>query len=425
LIIEQNMIRKTTLDNGIRVLTEQMPGVHSVTLGVWVLSGSRNEPFAQNGISHFVEHMLFKGTESRSARDIALEIDSVGGILNAFTSREYSCFHAKILAGKIPLAINLLADAILNSVFDLDEMEKERRVILQEILMLEDDPEDMAHDLFSRRFWLGHPLGAPIQGRLESVGGLSRDSLVAFVDEHFRGGNLLVCAAGNLEHADIVHQVAAAFDRLSPGGDAVPRECPPGRRGLDLTEQDLEQVHFCLGTRSLSQRHPDRFASYLLNTILGGSMSCRLFQKIREEHGLAYSIYSYLNCHSDAGALVVYSATGNDNAALVISLILQELRRLRSEPVSEQELSSAREQLKGSLLLSLESTDSRMMRLAKNEIYLGRYPSLREIVEEFDRIGRDDLLRLANELFRDDSLNLQMVGRTGQIEFPLFDLTLG
>ncbi len=419
------MIQKNTLDNGIRVLTEQMPGVHSVTLGVWVLSGSRNESPAQNGISHFVEHMLFKGTESRSARDIALEIDSVGGILNAFTSREYCCFHAKLLAGKIPLAIELLADAILNSVFDLDEMEKERRVILQEILMLEDDPEELVHDLFSRRFWQGHSLGMPIQGTLESVGELTRDSLKSFVDEHFRGGNLLVCAAGNLDHADIVNQVAAAFDRLPPGRDVVDKVCPLGGRGLDFVERDLEQIHFCLGTRSLSQSHPDRFGSYLLNTILGGSMSCRLFQKIREEHGLAYSIYSYLNCNSDAGAMVIYSATGNDNAAMVISLILQELRKLKTEPVSEQELSSAREQLKGNLLLSLESTDSRMMRLAKNEIYLGRYPSLHEIIEEFDQIGCDDLLRLADELFRDDCLNLQMVGRTGQVEFPLLDLTLG
>ncbi|WP_432822040.1 M16 family metallopeptidase, partial [Trichloromonas sp.] len=249
-------------------MTEQMPGVHSVTLGVWVLSGSRNEPPEQNGISHFVEHMLFKGTENRSARDIALEIDSVGGVLNAFTSREYCCFHAKILSEKIPLAIDLLADAILNSVFDLDEMEKERRVILQEILMLGDDPEDLVHDHFSRRFWQGHSLGMPIQGTLESVGALSRDTLMAFVDEHFRGGNLLVCAAGSLEHADIVDRVAAAFGRLSPGRDAVAKVCPLGERGLDLVDRDLEQVHFCLGTRSLSQGHPDRFASFLLNTIL-------------------------------------------------------------------------------------------------------------------------------------------------------------
>ena len=402
-----------------------MPGVHSVTLGVWVLNGSRNESPAQNGISHFIEHMLFKGTENRSARDIALEIDSVGGILNAFTSREYCCFHAKLLAEKIPLAMDLLADVILNSVFNLDEMEKERRVILQEILMIEDDPEELVHDLFSRRFWQGHPLGMPIQGTLETVGGISRDSLTAFVEEHFCGCNLLVCAAGNLEHADIVDLVAANFGRLSPGHGAVAKVPPLATRSLEFIERDLEQVHFCLGTCSLSQNHPDRFASYLLNTILGGSMSCRLFQKIREEHGLAYSIYSYLNCHSDAGAMVIYSATGNDNAAMVISLILQELRKLSIEPVSERELTSAREQLKGNLLLSFESTESRMMRLAKNEIYLGRYPSLMEIIAEFDRIGRDDLLRLSGELFRDDFLNLQMVGRTGRIDFPLLDLTLG
>ncbi len=419
------MIQKTTLDNGIRVLTEQMPGVHSVTLGVWVLSGSRHEPLAQNGITHFVEHMLFKGTENRSARDIALKIDSVGGVLNAFTSREYSCFHAKLLAEKIPLAIDLLADAILNSIFDLDEMEKERRVILQEILMLEEDPEALVHDHFSSRFWQGHPLGMPIQGSLASVDGISRDDLISFVADLFRGGNLMVCAAGNLEHTHIVDLVAAAFDRIPQGHDAVAKVVPLAVRGLDFVDRDLEQVHFCLGTRSLSQSHPDRFGSFLLNTILGGSMSCRLFQKIREERGLAYSIYSYLNSNSDAGALVVYSAAVNDNAAIVIRLILQELQKLKTHPVSEQELTSAKEQLKGHLLLSLESTDSRMMRLAKNEIYLGRYPSMHELVCEFDRITPDDLLRLAGDLFRDDYLNLQMVGRVGQFKFPLIDLTLG
>jgi len=369
--------------------------------------------------------MLFKGTESRSARDIALRIDSVGGVLNAFTSREYCCFHAKVMAGKIPLAIDLLADVILNSVFDLDEIEKERRVILQENLMVGDDPEELVHDLFSRNFWHGHSLGMPIQGTLKSVRELSRDSLLSYVAEHFRGGNLLVCAAGNLEHAAIANLVAAAFDRLPSGRDPIAKLCPFGRRHLDMVERELEQVHFCLGTRALSQNHPDRFALFLLNTLLGGSMSCRLFQKIREEHGLAYSIYSYLNCHSDAGALVIYSATGHDNAAMLIGLILKELQRLKSEPVSDQEILFAREQLKGNLLLSLESTDGRMMRLAKNEIYLGRYPSLDEVIGEFDRVSCDDLLRVSNYLFRDDCLSLQMVGRTSQVEFPLLDLTLG
>jgi predicted Zn-dependent peptidase len=419
------MIQKTTLDNGIRVLTEQMPGVHSVTLGVWVLSGSRNEPSIQNGISHFVEHMLFKGTKTRSARDVAHEIDSVGGVLNAFTSREYCCFHAKILADKLSLAIDLLADIFLNSVLDLDEMEKERRVILQEILMIEDDPGESVHDLYSREFWQGHPLGWPISGTADSVDQLSCQELVDYIDGHFCGDNLLICAAGSLTHEDIVRQVSAAFGLLKSNSVKKITIPPEGGRGFSFNERDLAQVHLCLGTPALSRRHPQRFVSFLLNTILGGSMSCRLFQKIREEHGLAYSIYSYLNCYSDAGGLVVYSATSYEHASKVVSLILQEMRLLKKESVSDQELLSAKEQLKGRLLLSLESSETRMMRLAKNEIYLGHHPDVREIVDAFDRISSEDVLQLANELFRDNMLNLQMVGPTGCVDFPLSDLTLG
>lgn len=418
------MIQKTILDNGIRILTEQMPGVHSVTLGVWVLTGSRHEPQDRNGVTHFFEHMLFKGTERRGARDIALEIDSVGGVLNAFTSREYCCFHAKILSERLPLAIDLLADILLHSRFDRDEIEKERRVILQEILILEDNVEDLIHDLFARKFWLDDPLGMPIQGTFDTVNNLSRAGLRNYIDAHFLGTNLLICAAGNLEHREVVAHLATAFDGISPGGAPALPSFPQGVRGLDFVDRDLEQIHFCLGTQTLPQSHPDHFVSCLLNTVLGASMSCRLFQKIREEQGLAYSIYSYLNCHSDAGALIVYSATSEANAPLVVRLVLEEMRRMKTEPVTEAELRSAKEHLRGNLLLSVENTDSRMIRLAKNQIYLGRNPSLTEVLGKLDRIGREAILRLANEIFRDDRLNLQMVGRVDKIEFPLFDLTL-
>jgi len=418
------MVQKSVLDNGIRVITEKIAGAHSVTVGFWVENGSRHEDESLNGISHFIEHMLFKGTGRRTALEIAKEIDSVGGVLNAFTSREYSCYYAKVLARKLPLAVDLLSDIVLNSIFDLDEMEKERRVILQEIHMLEDAPDDLVHDLFSQTFWQGHPLGRSIIGTAETVGELSRDALLNFMQVHYCGSNIVVCAAGDLEHDQIVDSISTAFARVAAGCRQPLCSLPEYQHRVNVVDKGLEQVHICLGTRALPQNHPNRFESYLLNTILGGSMSSRLFQKIREEQGLAYSIYSYLNCHSDAGALVLYAGTSPEDAAHVISIMLKELKRFKVEPVSEEELHFAREQLKGQLLLSMESTDNRMTRLAKNEIYLGRNPSLKEVLSGFDRVTVSDIQRLAEFILRDDYLTLQTMGRAAS-EFPVIDLTLG
>jgi len=419
------MIQKSVLDNGIRVITEKIAGAHSVTVGFWVENGSRHEPQALNGISHFIEHMLFKGTERRSALAIAKEIDSVGGVLNAFTSREYSCYYAKVLARKLPLAVDLLSDVVLNSIFDLDEIEKERRVVLQEIHMLEDTPDDLVHDLFSQTFWQGHPLGRSIIGTAETVGALSRESLLAFMQERYCGNNIIVCAAGDLEHGQIVETISEAFQRVAAGNRQPLCTLPEYQHRISIVDKSLEQVHICLGTRALPQNHPNRFESYLLNAILGGSMSSRLFQKIREEKGLAYSIYSYLNCHSDAGALILYAGASPEDAAQVTALMLKELTRFRCEAVSDEELRFAREQLKGQLLLSMESTDNRMTRLAKNEIYLGRNPSIKEVLSGFDRVGAEDIQKLAEFIMRDDYLTLQLMGRVRAADFPAVDLTLG
>jgi len=419
------MIEKTTLENGIRVVTENVPSVHSVTIGIWVESGSRDEHPARGGISHFVEHLLFKGTNRRSALEIAREIDSVGGVLNAFTSREYCCFYAKVLARHLPLAIDLLADSLQSSVFDLDEIEKERRVILQEISMVEDTPDDVVHDLFSQTFWGNHPLGRPVLGSPESVQSLRRDDLLDHLKGCHLGGNILVCAAGNLEHSRVVDLIAAAFSQITPGDKNQIHSPPDYRPSLRLAYRNLEQVHICLGTRALPQNHPNRFCAYVLNTILGGSMSSRLFQTIREEQGLAYSIYSYLNSHSDAGALVLYTATSAENAPEVVRMMLKELKRFKTEPVSRRELQAAKDQLKGHLLLSLESTDNRMTRLSKNEIYLGRQPSLKQVLGGFDKVTVESLQRLAQFLFQDDYLNLQLLGRVEEKQFPVIDLTLG
>lgn len=419
------MVEKSTLDNGIRVVTERMPGVHSVTLGVWVANGSRHERSVENGISHFIEHMLFKGTARRSAQSIAKEIDSVGGVLNGFTAREYSCYYAKVLADKLPLAIDLLADIVLHSSFQLDEMEKERRVLLQEISMVEDSPDDQVHDLFSQTFWAGHPLGLSILGTRETVGALGRGDLLDFLGRRYCGRNILISAAGQLDHRQLVDAVHAAFCSV-PGGSLPTPDAPPVyQRRINIVEKDLEQVHVCLGTQALPQNHPQRFAAYALNAILGSSMSSRLFQTVREERGLVYSIYSYLNCHSDAGALVVYAGASPEDTFEVIGLMLKELNRLRVELVSEEELSAAKEQLKGHLLLSLESTDNHMTRIAKNEIYLGRNLALQEVLDSFDAIDRADVRRLAEFIFQDGSLNLQLVGKVTSREFPLIDLTLG
>jgi predicted Zn-dependent peptidase len=419
------MIRKSVLDNGIRVITERVAEAHSVTVGFWVENGSRHEQEPENGISHFIEHMLFKGTERRTALAIAKEVDSVGGVLNAFTSREYSCYYAKVLARKLPLAVDLLSDIVLNSIFDLDEIEKERRVVLQEIHMLEDTPDDLVHDLFSQTFWEGHPLGRSIIGTAETVGNISRESLLAFMHEHYCGCNIIVCAAGDLEHGHIVDSISNAFQRVAAGTRPPLCSLPHYRRQVRVVDKSLEQVHLCLGTRALPQNHPNRFESYLLNAILGGSMSSRLFQKIREEQGLAYSIYSYLNCHSDAGALVLYAGTSPEDAPHVIGIMLKELKRFKTEPVSDDEMHFAREQLKGQLLLSMESTDNRMTRLAKNEIYLGRNPTIHEVLAGFDRASAADLQNLAEFILRDDYLTLQVMGRVNAGGFPTVDLTLG
>ena len=418
------MVRKSVLDNGIRVITETIPSVHSATLGFWVENGSRHERPSINGISHFIEHMLFKGTPSRSASDIAKEIDSVGGVLNGFTSREYSCYYAKVLADKFPMAIELLSDIVLNSVFQLDDIEKERKVILQEIFMQEDSPDEHVHDLFSQTFWNGHPLGLPILGNRDTVGHMSRQELMDFMAEGYCGDKIIICAAGNIQHQDVVDHISQAFASIKPSKRIPLCVVPQCGHHINIIEKPLEQLHICLGTKALPQDHPQRFAAFLLNVILGGSMSSRLFQKVREEQGLAYSIYSYLNGHSDAGSLVVYAGTSPDDAVKTVSIILHEMRRFKTELVPDHELQSAKDQLRGNLLLSLESTDSRMSRLAKSEIYHGRYLPLEEILDGFKQVTSEKIQGLAEALFCNDCLNLQLIGRIKKNDFPLVDLTL-
>ena len=419
------MVEKSVLDNGIRILSERIPGAFSATVGFWVECGSRHESLEQGGVSHFLEHMLFKGTIRRSAPSIAKEIDSVGGALNAFTSSEFSCYYAKVSGHNLSLAVDLLSDILLNSVVDLDELEKERRVILQEIHMLEDSPEESIHEQFTSSYWRGHPLGKPIVGSIQSVQSLDRQQLVQYFDKNYCGNNLIICVAGDVHHEQLVSQVEQLFRDHKAGVKSSASEPPISHSCINTTYKDIEQVHFCLGTRAPDQSHQNRFAGNLLNTMLGGSMSSRLFQILREERGMAYSVYSYLSSHSDTGALVVYAGTSPDEVQHAINLVLKELSRFQHFEPDPDELQATKELIKGQFMLSLESTENRMIRLAKNEIYLGRVQSPHEVIERVQKVTGEDILRLTRECFRDEYLNLQLIGPVPGSGFPLVDLTLG
>jgi predicted Zn-dependent peptidase len=420
------MIQRTTLNNGIRVLSEKVPGCHSVSLGVWVNNGSRHEPADINGISHFVEHMLFKGTDRRSAQAVAREVDSVGGLLNGFTSREHSCYFVKILAEKLPMAVDLLGDLICNSTFNLDDVEKERRVILQEIAMIDDNPEESIHDQFSSSFWEGHSLGRPVIGTSEIVHDLDRQQMLDFMGQRYVGENICVVAAGSLNHDELVALAEQSLNRIPESGAEYSSTAPVVARQVGVTNRDLEQTHICLGVEGLAQNHEDRYGTYLLNTILGGNMSSRLFQKVREELGLAYSVYSYHHNHSDSGAFIVYAGTSAEGAPVVTRAILEELTRLRHEQVDYDELQSAKDYLKGGMLLSLESMDNRMTRLAKNELFLRNVGiSIEESAAMIDAVTVDLVQYLAESLFVNETLNLQITGRVNRTDFPDVDLQIG
>ncbi len=402
--------QKTVLGNGIKVITEEIPYLKSASIGVWVVTGSRDEESYQNGISHFIEHLLFKGTEKRTAFDIAKEIDSVGGTLNAFTGREYTCFYAKVIDKNLPLAIDLLSDIFLHSLLDEKDVEKERTVILQEIKMVEDTPDDFIHDLFNRVCWGDHPLGFPIFGTYERVQSFNQDQIRDFLNKNYQPNRIVICASGNLKHQEVVDLVGLTFGQMKGAGPSRERKKPHSLSTVNTWKRDLEQVHFCLGTRGLPYNHSLRFASYVLNTILGGGMSSRLFQEIRENRGLAYSVYSYLPTYIDTGLVVVYVGTSEGYFQEVMDLILKEFRHLKREPFKNGELETAKEQLKGNLLLSLESSENLMTRLAKNEIYFESYLPVEKILKNIDEIGEEMVRSLANDFFDEKYFCLTVLG---------------
>lgn len=407
------MICSAILNNGVRVVTQRVEHMHTVSIGIWVANGTRHESPEQNGIAHFIEHLLFKGTSRRNARQISMEMDSMGGVLNAFTGHEYVCYYAKVLAKFLPRTIDLLTDIFLCSTFPADEIERERKVILQEIKMRDDSPDDFIHDQFHKSFWNGHSLGLSIPGSIETVSALTREQIIDYKQSRYRPKDIIVTAAGNVRHEELIGFVEAAFCDVASDWASQPQPLVPhsGLR-VNLSERDLEQTLICLGTHGLPQDHPDRFALFLLNTIMGGGMSSRLFQEVREKRGLAYSIYSYIISHADTGALVVYAGTEESQCREVIDIALGEMQLMKEKPVTQEELDSAREQLKGKILMSLESSESLMTRLAKNEIYLRRNQTVDEILAGFDSVTTADVQRLGGELFDGSCLNLEVMGKT-------------
>jgi predicted Zn-dependent peptidase len=403
-------IRRETFANGLRLVTEAMPHVRSVSIGVWLTRGSRHEPVAHAGIAHFVEHMLFKGTTTRSAEDIAQQVDSIGGQLDAFTSKEYAGYYVKVLDEHLPLAVDVLADLVSNPVFAPEDIEREQKVVLEEIKMVEDTPDDLVHEIFAEAYWNGHPLGRPILGTPASVAALNQTTLQQYFVETYVPGNFVVVAVGNLEHAEVSALVESKFARGLSHGRAVEDQVPVVAPSVQIRNKDLEQSHVCLGTIGLPQNHPDRYAAYALNTVLGGSMSSRLFQNVREKRGLAYSVFSSLSAYQDTGALSIYAGCGNDAVAELVGVVVAEIRRLKREPVPGDELRRAKDHLKGSLMLNLESTSSRMSHHARQEIYRDRADGLDEMLAAIEAVSIADVQRLAASFFAPDALGVTVLG---------------
>ncbi len=405
------MFRKHVLDNGLTILTERMPHVRSVALGVWLRRGSRHEKASESGLAHFIEHMVFKGTERRSQAQIAQELDEIGGQSDAFTSQEYAGFHAKVLGEHVPRAIDLLSDIVLAPSFDAEELERERMVIFEEIKSVEDAPEDRVHDLFVEFFWPNHPLGRPILGTPETVGSFERDDLVRFFRKNYAPSNIIVAAAGDVEHDALLELTSSHFASLNTPPDGAIESPPTVRPTIRLQPKDLEQTHLVLGTVAPPHASPDRYVTYVLNAILGGDLSSRLFQVIREERGLAYSVYSGLNCFRDAGQFSIYAGTDPKHVAEVVNLTLEEIRRIKSEAVTAAELDRAKSHMRGSILMSLESTSSRMSQIARLEMTEGRHVTPEETIASLEVVSSEDVLRLATEIFDGRSLAMTVLGR--------------
>ena len=418
------MVTREVLETGLRLITESMPHVRSVSIGVWLTRGSRHESEDRSGIAHFVEHMLFKGTAARTAEDIAQAIDSIGGQLDAFTAKEYASYYIKVLDEHLPTAVDLLSDIVMNPKFEAEDLDREKKVILEEIKMVEDTPDDLVHELFTQHFWEGHSLGRPILGSRETVESFTPEILRDYFRSAYVAPNVIVSAAGNVQHEQVRDLISTAFDTLPKARasfeDTPPRVVPQ----VIVRSKELEQSHVCLGTNSYPQNHPDRYVSYIMNTVLGGSMSSRLFQNVREKRGLAYAVFSGLSAYRDAGNITIYAGCANEAVPEVVDLCVEELRGMKAAPVPDAELRRAKDHLKGSLMLSLENTASRMSHLARQEIYFERHFGLDETLAGVERVTAADVARVATDLFSNGSLAATIVGPS-PLEMTRMQLDLG
>jgi predicted Zn-dependent peptidase len=413
------MYKKTTLAGGLRVLTESMPAVRSASIGIWADIGSSLERREQRGISHLVEHMLFKGTQRRSAREIAETMDGVGGSLNAFTDKETTCYYAKVIDRHVPLAMDVLSDMFLHSLFDAQELAKEQKVILEEIKMYEDSPDELIHDLFLQTMWSGSNLGEPTIGFVDTVNRLTPTDLRAHMKRHYAPDSVVVAAAGNIEHDRFVELVAECFAQFTGSSQKLEPDAPDTTPSALVRQKDSEQAYVVLGSRGLDVRDDRRYALSVLDTVLGGGMSSRLFQEIREKRGLVYTVYSFQAAYRAAGLFGIYAGTSAQNVQPCIDVIAEQLAALRNVEIGENELHLAKEHIKGNLTLSLESTSSRMIRLGRNEFALGRQVEPEEIEERIDAVTADEIIGLSRELFAEDQLGLCILGPVdeGSIEW--------
>ncbi|MGH9601219.1 MAG: M16 family metallopeptidase [Terriglobales bacterium] len=408
---ELRNIKRDVLPNGLTVLTEEMQHIRSVSIGIWLKTGSRHEKAEANGISHFLEHMVFKGTENRSAEEIARQIDSIGGNMDAFTAKECTCFNAKVLDEHLPVALDVLSDLVLTPVFDPQDLARERSVILEEIKADEDNPDYLVHEIFTQNFWKDHALGKPILGTKDTVKRFDQSLVREYYQRYVTPGNLIISAAGSLDHRRFLDLVAEKFRNLPPSPNGLHDDSPRSHARITLrNKKSLEQVQICLGVPSHPVSHESRYAAYLLNTVMGGGMSSRLFQNVRERQGLVYAIYSELNPYRDTGCLSVYAGTSLETAPKVVESVVKEFRNLKSEPISADELRRAKDQLNGSLMLSLESSTARMSNLARQEMYFDHVVGLDEIIARVEAVTAEDARKLAEEYFRTDAIAVTVLG---------------
>jgi predicted Zn-dependent peptidase len=411
MVQELRNVRREVLPNGLTVLTEEMQQIRSASIGIWIKTGSRHEEAERNGISHFVEHMLFKGTTSRSAQDIARQVDSIGGNMDAFTSKECICFNVKILDEHLPIAMDILSDLVLNPVFAAKDIVRERGVILEEIKMDEDSPDYLVHEIFTQNFWKDHPLGKPILGTKETVRKFEQPALIDYYGGFFYPGNMIISAAGSLQHQQFVDLVRKKFEQLKPKQNGFKQAAPQTfSKIVTRNKKSLEQVQICMGVPALHIADERRYVAYVLNTLLGGGMSSRLFQNIRENQGLCYAIYSDLNSYRDTGCLSVCVGTSQEWAPKVVESVVGEFRNLKVDEIPAEEMNRAKAQLKGSLMLSLESSTARMSNLARQEMYFDRFFSLDEIIERIESVTAPQLQEMAQDLFQQDKIAVTVLG---------------